>query len=93
MTEVSQERKKHLMGRLAQKVVDMKLAPVAIVMLESSKPLSFLASQTMVFFNPFYHAFFKYAEYDEITSLLEERENIEDLIVEIERLENERSKK
>ncbi len=93
MIDVSEERKRILINKFAQKIVDMRLAPIAIVMLESSKPLSFLASQTMVFFNPFFYAFFKYNEYDEISALLEDRNNIEALILEIERLENERSKK
>ncbi len=93
MIEVTEERKKFLINKLAQKIVNFRLTPIAIVMLESSKPLSFLASQTLVFFNPFYHAFFKYNEYDEITTLLEDRNNVEELILEIERIENERSKK
>ncbi len=93
MIQVTEERKNFLIKRIAQKVVDLRLTPIAIVMLESTKPLSFLASQALVFFNPFFYAFFKYDEYDEITTMLEDRNNIESLILEIERLENERSKR
>jgi len=85
--EVTEERKKILMNKIAQKVVDMRLSPVAIVFLESSKPLSFIGNQFMIFMQPFYRAFFSYREYEEIAAMLEERKNIEILICEIERLE------
>lgn len=85
--EVSEERKKVLINKIAQKVVDMRLSPVAIVFLESSKPLSFIGNQFMIFMQPFYRAFFSYREYEEIAAMLEERKNIEILICEIERLE------
>ena len=42
--EVTEERKKFLINKIAQKVIDYRLSPVAIVFLESSKPLSFLNS-------------------------------------------------
>jgi hypothetical protein len=87
--EVTEERKKFLMNKIAQKIIDYRLAPVAIVMLESSKPLSFLANQFMIFMQPFYRAFFSFREYEEITVMLEDRKNIEVLICEIERLEEE----
>ncbi len=88
--EVTEERKKFLMNKIAQKIIDYRLAPVAIVMLESTKPLSFLANQFMIFMQPFYRAFFSFHEYEEITVMLEDRNNIEALICEIERLEEER---
>ena len=85
--EVTEERKKFLVNKIAQKIVDMRLSPVAIVFLESSKPLSFIGNQFMIFMQPFYRAFFSYREYEEIAAMLEERKNIETLICEIERLE------
>jgi len=88
--ELTDERKKFLMNKIAQKVVDFSMATVAIVMLESSKPLSFLANQFLIFMQPFYRAFFSYREYEEITTMLEDRNNIEVLICEIERLEEEK---
>jgi hypothetical protein len=88
--EVTEERKKFLINKIAQKVVDYRLSPVAIVFLESSKPLSFLGNQFMIFMQPFYRALFSFREYEEITAMLEDRKNIEALICEIERLEEER---
>jgi hypothetical protein len=88
--EVTDERKKILINKIAQKVIDYRLAPVAIVFLESSKPISFLGNQFLIFMQPFYRALFAYREYEEITAMLEDRNNIEALICEIERLEEER---
>jgi hypothetical protein len=87
--EVTQERKKFLMNKIAQKIVDYKMTPLAIVMLESSKPLTFLANQFMVFMQPFYRAFFSFREYEEFAAMLEDRNNVEALICEIERVEEE----
>ncbi|UCG92605.1 MAG: hypothetical protein JSV97_02535 [candidate division WOR-3 bacterium] len=89
--EVSEERKKFLINKIAQKVIDYRLSPVAIVFLESSKPLSFLGNQFMIFMQPFYRALFSFREYEEIAAMLEDRNNIEALICEIERLEEERN--
>ncbi len=88
--EVTEERKKILINKIAQKVIDYRLSPVAIVFLESSKPISFLGNQFLIFMQPFYRALFAYREYEEITAMLEDRNNIEALICEIERLEEER---
>jgi len=88
--EVTEERKKFLMNKVAQRIVDLRMTPVAIVMLESAKPLSFLANQFMVFMQPFYRAFFTFREYEEFAAMLEDRNNIEVFICEIERLEEEK---
>ncbi|KPK64215.1 hypothetical protein AMJ83_03010 [candidate division WOR_3 bacterium SM23_42] len=88
--EVTEDRKKFLLSKIAQKVVDYRLSPVAIIFLESSKPLSFLGNQFLIFMQPFYRALFSFREYEEIATMLEDRRNIEALICEIERLEEER---
>jgi hypothetical protein len=88
--EVTEERKRFLLNKIAQKVIDYRLSPVAIIFLESSKPLSFLGNQFMIFMQPFYRALFSYREYEEIAAMLDDRKNIEALICEIERLEEKR---
>jgi hypothetical protein len=90
MEEITQQRKEEVIHKIAEKVVDMKLTPVAIVMLESSKPLSFVGSQLMVFFQPIYAAIFPARPYNDIATLLEDRQNVELLINEIEKVEEER---
>lgn len=89
-SEVSAERRQEIIVRIATKIVDMKLTPVAIVMLESSKPVSFIGSQLMVFLQPVVTAVFPFRMYDEVGALLEDRNNVEMLIQTMERLEDER---
>ncbi|MEO0081326.1 MAG: hypothetical protein ABIL25_03405 [candidate division WOR-3 bacterium] len=89
-SDIPLERREELLDRIARKIVDLRLTPVAIVMLESSKPVSFVGSQVMVFLQPIITAVFPFRQYDEIAALLEERSNIELLIRKIELLEDAR---
>jgi hypothetical protein len=89
-TDITPERKQELFTMVAKKVVDMRLTPVAIVTLESVKPLTFVGSQLMVFFQPIFAAVFPFTQYEEFAALLEERANLEELIQVIEKLEDER---
>ncbi len=90
MNEHKQEEIPKLISKLALEIVERSLSAPAIMFLESTKPLSFIGSQIMVFFAPFVKAFWTGASYDELANLLEERENVEVLLREIERLEAER---
>jgi len=56
----------------------------AIFFLESMKPLSFVGSQAMHFFEPFVNAFFTVRDYERFALLMERRENLEALLVKIE---------
>jgi len=89
-SDVSVQRRDEILTRIAQKIVDLRLTPVAVVMLESGKPLSFVGSQLMVFFQPVVTALFPFHQYDEVAALLEERSNVESLIQTIEKLEDAR---
>jgi len=90
-SDISVERREEILTKIAQKIVDLRLTPVAVVMLESSKPLSFVGSQMMVFFQPIVTSLFPFRQYDEVAALLEERTNVEALIQKIEKLEDGRS--
>ena len=87
-SDISAERREAILTKIAKKVVDLRLTPVAVVMLESSKPLSFVGSQLMVFMQPIVTSVFPFQQYDEVTALLEERSNVEALIQKIEELED-----
>ncbi len=89
-SDVTAERREELFTKMARKIVDLRLTPVAVVMLESSKPVTFVGSQLMVFFQPIFTAVFPFRQYDEIAALLEDRSNVELFIKTIERLEDER---
>ena len=73
-----------LLERLATRVVAMRMTVPAILFLESSKPLSFLGSQALYFFEPMVRAFFSVPEYERFAQLLERRETMEALLVKIE---------
>ncbi len=83
------ERQAELLDKLAQKVVGYRMTVPAIMFLETVKPLSYVGSQTMVFFEPMVKAVFNIAEYDEIRLLMEDRRNVEELLVRIEKFDRE----
>jgi hypothetical protein len=89
LTEVSPERAKELLAKIANQVVKRKLTVPAIMFLESVKPLTFIGSQALIFFQPIVQAFLNRREYDEFAVLMEDRENVELLLQEIERQEAE----
>ncbi len=91
-TDIKPERRAEIINKIARKTVDLRLTPIAIVLLESVKPLSFVGSQLMVFFQPIITAIFPFHQYEEVAAILEERENIELLIQTIESMEENRSR-
>ena len=92
-SDLTEKRKAELCTKIAEKVVRFRLSPLAILMIESVKPLSFLGNQLMVFFAPMVGAFTSSPVYEEMTAFLEERSNLEMLIQKIEEMENEWVKK
>lgn len=72
------------MDRLAEFAVSRRMTVPAILFLESVKPLSFLGSQALYFFEPMVRALFTVPEYERFAALMERRENIEVLLVKIE---------
>ena len=83
----SPERQAELLTKIADQIVKRKLTVPAIMFLESVKPLSFIGSQALVFLQPVVQAVLNRREYDEITLMMEQRENVEKLLVEIEKQE------
>jgi hypothetical protein len=65
------------MERLANRVVELHLATPAILALETGRPLSLLAGQTMLFFEPLAQALFGMRELRRYAALVERREVIE----------------
>ena len=82
-----------LISSLAKKIVRHGMAVPAIFFLEMVKYMSFIGSQLMVFFGPVITAFIQAESYYQLTHLLEERQNVEFLMLEIERLESENKNK
>ncbi len=92
-SDLTEERKAELCTKIADRIVRLRLTPVAVIMLESVKPLSFMGSQLMVFLAPMVGAFTTSPVYDEMTAFLEDRSNLETLIQRIEELESDWIKK
>ena len=74
--------------QLAKKIASHGMSTPAIFFLEMVKYVSFLGSQLMVFFGPIITVFVQGHQYYEIAELLEDRDNVELLLSEIERLES-----
>ncbi len=87
------EEDKKLIEKLAGLVVSRRLTAMAVFFLESSKPLSFIGSQFLVFMQPFIQSFFNFQEYDRIAALMEDKNNVELLIQYIETQEAGRKNK
>ena len=87
MTE--SEADEALLDAVAGRVVRMGLAVPAIFFLESTKPLSYVGSQALVFLEPFVKSFLNLASYDRFTAMLEDRRNVEKLLVRIEKMDEE----
>ena len=73
-------------SNLASEIVNRGMAAPAIFFLESSKYISFVGSQFLVFLGPIATCFINNNKYYNIVELLEDKSNIEFLIKEIERI-------
>jgi len=78
-----------ILTKIAQKVVSWRMSVPAILFLESVKPLNYVGSQMMAFFEPFVQTLFSWRDYDEFRRMMEERETIERLLQKIEQLDSE----
>ncbi len=78
-----------LLDAVAKRVVGMRLAVPAVFFLESTKPLSFLGSQLLIFLQPFVQAFLTINSYERFTHMMEDRENVENLIQRMELMDEE----
>ncbi|MFQ6092982.1 MAG: hypothetical protein ACE5OR_09925 [bacterium] len=78
-----------LLDKIARRIVDRGLSAPAVIFLESTKPLNFLGCQALNFLEPLVQSMFSIKNYNEFIRLMERRSNIEELILRIERLEEE----
>ena len=73
-------------SKLAKEIVDRNMAVPAIFFLESTKYISFIGSQFLVFLGPIATCFTNNKKYYNFTEILEEKSNINFLLNEIERI-------
>jgi hypothetical protein len=77
------------LSSLAESIVSKGLATPAILFFESTRPLSFVASQAVRFAEPLLDLFFRPESVDTFAAALEDRDGIDRLVEEIERLQAE----
>lgn len=82
-------QQEEILIKIARKVIHWKMAVPAILFLESVKPLNYLGSQMMAFFEPFVQTLFSWKDYDEFRRMMEERQTVERLLQKIEQLDSE----
>jgi hypothetical protein len=86
-------QQEEILLKIARKVIYWKMAVPAILFLESMKPLNYIGSQMMAFFEPFVQTLFSWKDYDEFRKMMEERETVERLLQKIEQLDAEAQNK
>ena len=83
------EEEEAVLDKVAKKVVERRMALPAILFLESVKPLNYIGSQALVFFEPIVQSVFNFRDYDNLRSALEKRHSIEILLLRIEKYDAE----
>lgn len=73
-----------VLDKLARKVTEKGFTVPAILFLESIKPLNYISSQALVFFEPIIQTVFNFKDYDNFRCALEKRESIEIMILMVE---------
>ena len=76
-----------ILSKFAYRIVDKGMTVPALFFLESTKYVSFIGSQMMVFFGPIMTSFINSEKYYNFSELLEDRDNVEYLLNEIERID------
>jgi len=69
-----------LLDRIAARIVELHLEVPALLTLEGGRPLSLLAGQTMMFFEPIVGALLRLPDYRRFAQLIERRETLDILI-------------
>ena len=80
------------MEQVASSVVERRMTLPAVLALETMKPLSFLGSQALYFFEPLARVLSSRPEYRLGAQLLEDRDKLETLLQRIESLEADRDR-
>ena len=79
-----ENKEKTLLQKFAKIIIERQLTVPAIFFLESTKYISFIGSQALVFFGPILTVFINENKYNQFVKIIEKRENIEYLILQIE---------
>ena len=84
--EVTAQQRDAIIESFARRVVDRGMEIPAVMMLEVSKPVSFLVSQVALLAGPVLYPFFGMDKVDRFAGFMNSRQNVEMLIKRIEEL-------
>jgi len=87
MCDRQQLEQRKVLARVLRAIVKRRLTALALFTLESLKPLSFIASQSLIVFGPLIRAVLSVADYDIFARAIENRDNIEWMIQQLETVE------
>lgn len=82
--ELTEEKRIELLERIAQEIVERNLTAPAVFVLEVARPFTFIGSQGMVFLEPIIQSIFNWRNYTYVRKLLEDRKNLDELLLRIE---------
>ena len=88
-TPLTEQRRYEIVDAVARKIVSRRLETAAVLFLEMHKPLSFIASQGVVFALPFLAPVLGPQRMADLSKLLRDRGNVELLISRIEEMSDE----
>ncbi len=89
--QLTADRRDQLIDSVARRAHSSGLTTVVIALLETHKPLSFIASQTLLVLQPLLTMFLGNVSVEEYVLLLAERKNLERVICRLEQLQHELS--
>ena len=78
------DQEKRLLEQIAAAIVRRRLQTPGLFILESAKPLNYLGSQAMAFFEPLVRGLFASTDYGRVRRILERSQSVEFLLQEIE---------
>lgn len=90
-TPLSDTQRDEIIDSIARKITGRRLEAPAVLFLEMHKPLSFIASQSILVAMPFISPLLGPEETANLSKLLKDRDNVERLISRIEELSMERN--
>ena len=84
MVEHGQQQSEQLLDQLAQRINHWGLTLPALILLQVTKPLSFIASQGLLIFQPLLGFFYDSPRVADFADLLADRTNIDRLVARLE---------
>jgi hypothetical protein len=84
MGKSGQEQSEQLLEQLSLQICRWRLALPAIVLLQVTRPLSFIASQTLLLCQPLVNAFYEAPQISGYADLLADRANLDRLVARLE---------